>query len=371
MRLPLETRTLRAAVVVVRLSLRGDPHYLLVRSGRLDGWSLVSGALRSDEHPDWHRAAVRGCEQKLAPLRFAVDFFLVPLSDRPLRWTSRSAAGVKTTYQTQVFGARFVRDPDECRSRLPTGAYRLVADAELSQFHDDVLSAVVAAVPDAPLSWETGPEAARSTPGQMKSGQMRAARAGGSDGTPPRPAKPRPQLAAARPRQAPPPRPTSNAKPADSRGRWTPETIARLGVDTDTEIAADLQVTVSAVAQRRRALGIPRSPGAALQPRVWSAAEDRVLGTASDREVAEQLGVSVETVERRRVHLGVEAFNAVSTRRDPRKLSGARYLAAVRAKVPIADIAREHGISAATVRKALQRYNARELSESGDKPRRR
>ena len=89
---------------------------------------------------------------------------------------------------------------------------------------------------------------------------------------------------------------------------WTRGAVARLGIDTDTAIAAELEISVSAVAQRRRRLGIPLSPRSRRKPRRWTPAEDALLGTMTDREVAREVGVSRGAVEGRRLELGVASF---------------------------------------------------------------
>ena len=135
--------------------------------------------------------------------------------------------------------------------------------------------------------------------------------------------------------------------------------IARLGIDTDTRIARALGITISAVAQRRRALGIGRSPRAQLEGRAWTRTEDRLLGMMSDREVAEEIGVSLASVERRRLALRIPAFHMKGAVRKLERLAGARYIQAYREGVTISGIAREHEVDRSSVSKALQRYQRR------------
>jgi hypothetical protein len=314
-----------------------------VRTGKLDGWSLVAGPLKSDEHPDWHHAALRGCE-RLAPLRFGEDFFLSQFTDRPLCWSSRSAAGLKRDYQAQVFGLRFLRPADECLSRLPPGAHRLVPEAQLADYRDDVLSAVLAALARSAAVWEAGAVPPRSSPSTERTS---------------RPASPRKVV------RTPPPkavvRPVFKPQPAPG-DKWTPAVIARMGVDQDTAIARDLGCSISAVSQERNKRGIARAPAAALQPRAWTRIEDKLLGTMSDVELAAELNISKASVERRRVELGVAAHGA-GVQMDPSELTGARYVADHRAGMAVADIAHKHGVSRSTVAKAMKRYRAREQAE--------
>ena len=93
-------RTTRTSLVVVRLLVAGESHHLLTRTGKLDGWSMVTAPLKYEEGLDWHRAAVRGAEEQLAPLRVGEDFHLVPLSDEPLSWVSKSIGATTMSYQT-------------------------------------------------------------------------------------------------------------------------------------------------------------------------------------------------------------------------------------------------------------------------------
>jgi hypothetical protein len=324
--------------VVVRLLVAGESRYLLTRTGRLDGWSLVTAPLKYDEGLDWHRAAVRGAEEQLAPFRFGEDFYLVALTDQPLSWVSKSISGARTSHKAQVFGLRFSHAPD--LRRLQPGAHRFVPDSQLSGFRDDALRATLAAVPDPPLSWG-GPR----DPAKPSS-------------LPPttRVSTPNPAPAPATRRAAPAARPV----PADHRGVWTPETLARLGVDTDSKIAKDLGLSISAVSQRRRALGIQRSPGAALEARTWTAAEDALLGRETDLAVGLRLGIPPAAVEQRRLRLGVAGYGVdPSLFQEPADLAGAEYDRAHRAGETLAEIARRHGVDRKTVERALLRYERR------------
>jgi DNA-binding CsgD family transcriptional regulator len=105
---------------------------------------------------------------------------------------------------------------------------------------------------------------------------------------------------------------------------WTHQLVARLGIDTNTRIADKLNISVSAVAQRRKKLGIKRSPLARLEGRIWTPAEDALLGTMTDREVARELDISRSSVERRRIGLGIPGFDGRGHPRRPADLTGAR-----------------------------------------------
>jgi len=176
-------------------------------------------------------------------------------------------------------------------------------------------------------------------------------------------------------RPAPPPaRETATAKRRRPARRGAPRNvIARMGVDTDTVIARELGVSISAIAQRRRRLGIARAPGAQLNGFPWTPAADALLGELPDREVASELGISLVTVERRRLALDLAGANGrgLGRRKRPAKLVGAKYIKAYRAGARVADLARKHGRSATAVRRALARYLRRVESDHRGPRRRR
>jgi hypothetical protein len=162
----------------------------------------------------------------------------------------------------------------------------------------------------------------------------------------------------------------SEATPAAKRGARQ-NVIARMGVDTDTAIARELGVSISAIAQRRRRLGIARAPDARLNGFPWTRAADALLGEVPDREVASELGISLVMVERRRLALDLAGANGrgIGRRKQPAKIAGAKYIKAYRAGARVADLARKHGRSTTAVRRALARYLRR--VESDRSPRRR
>jgi hypothetical protein len=143
--------------------------------------------------------------------------------------------------------------------------------------------------------------------------------------------------------------------------RWTAKAVARFGVDTDTAIARDLGVSISAVGHHRRALGIALAPATNFTGRTWTPSEDRLLGKVSDPEAARKIGISRWTVERRRLALGIPAGDVRKRgeRSNPRDLAGARYFKERRAGATIRAIARSYGIDRSTVSRALRRYEAR------------
>jgi hypothetical protein len=338
-----QPRTQRVSLVVVRLLVAGESRYLLTRTGRLDGWSLLTAPLGYDEGLDWHRAAVRGAERELAPLRFGEDFWLVALLDQPISWATKSISGIKTAHRAQVFGLRFARE----MARLPSGG-RLVSAAQLGDYRDPAINAVLAAVPDPPLSWGGAPAGTGPAPSPVTPAP-----------TPPR--SPSTTKVSVPPRAPRAPAVAPATREATEPGTiWTPDVIARLGVDTDTRISRELGVSISAVSQRRRALGIQRSPDATLEARQWTEAEDALLAMEPDGEVARQLGVTLAAVRRRRLVLGVPGCGAdPSAEQEPADLAGAEYERSRRAGRSIADIARQHHVDRKTVERALLRYTRR------------
>lgn len=127
------------ALVLIRLKIHSEPYHVLMRHKKWNDWSLVGGHVEAGERSDWARAAVRECNEELAPLRFGEDFLLLPLLDQPLRWgplPSKSAIGEPTMYTAQVFALRFLRSPVECLARLPADEFRIVRESELTARQD-------------------------------------------------------------------------------------------------------------------------------------------------------------------------------------------------------------------------------------------
>src|SRR5713226_8996652 len=94
------------ALVLIRLKIKAEAYVVLMRHDKWNDWSLIGGHVESDERNDWARAAVRECNEELGPLRFGVDFTLLPLLDQPVRWgpqASKSAGDEPTIYTAQLF----------------------------------------------------------------------------------------------------------------------------------------------------------------------------------------------------------------------------------------------------------------------------
>ncbi|HWO17848.1 MAG TPA: NUDIX hydrolase [Kofleriaceae bacterium] len=131
-----------------------------MRHKKWHDWSLVGGHVEPDEKNDWARAAVRECNEELAPLRFGEDFTLLPLLDQPLRWgplASRSASGEPTIYTAQVFALRFLRSPLECLGKLPAEEFRIVRESDLTEQQDssNLTTRTLKRVDRSALAWDT------------------------------------------------------------------------------------------------------------------------------------------------------------------------------------------------------------------------
>ncbi len=148
------------ALVVIRLRINAEPFHVLIKHTKWGDWSFVGGHVEPHEKNDWARAAVRECDEELAPLRFGEDFTLLPLLDQPLRWgptVSKSAGDEPTIYTAQVFALRFLRPPAECLARLPVDDFRLVRESEIIGGHrepDALTARTINKVDRGALAWD-------------------------------------------------------------------------------------------------------------------------------------------------------------------------------------------------------------------------
>ena len=148
------------SLVLIRLKIRTEPHHVLIWHEKWRDWSIVGGHVESDEKNDWARAAVRECNEELAPLRFGKDFILLPLLDQPLRWgpvASKSAHGEPTIYTAQLFALRFLRPPAECLARLPEDEFRIVRESEImarAQDSNTLTARAINKVAPTTLAWD-------------------------------------------------------------------------------------------------------------------------------------------------------------------------------------------------------------------------
>lgn len=148
------------SLVLIRLKVNAEPHHVLIWHNKWHDWSFVGGHVESHEKNDWARAAVRECNEELAPLAFGQDFTLLPLLDQPLRWgpvPSKSANNEPTLYTAQIFALRFLRSPADCLARLPVDEFCLVRESELidnSQNSNALTARAINRVIPASLSWD-------------------------------------------------------------------------------------------------------------------------------------------------------------------------------------------------------------------------
>lgn len=223
------------SVAMVRVLVQGEPHYLVVRTGRLSGWSLIAATI-APPVTDWREAAAAACAEKLAPLQPGTDFDLASLTRKPLRWTSRSITGTETAYTAHVYSVRLARPADECLARLAVGTYRFVAEAQLDEARDAVLSAVVAALPDAPLSWPPAPAATTPVPPTEHAARSRTR--------------------APRTRKDPSDPSNTPTGGAVATRVWSEDEDRLLGTMSDRDVAMVLGTTPAAVESRRVHLGV-------------------------------------------------------------------------------------------------------------------
>jgi len=148
------------ALVVIRLRVNAESVHVLIRHKQWNDWSFVGGHVEPHEKNEWARAAVRECNEELAPLKYSEDFTLIPLLDQPLRWGpvhSLSAGGELTTYTAQLFSLRFLRAPAECLAKLSARDFRLVRESELvSSRHDSdaVTARAINRVDRSAVAWD-------------------------------------------------------------------------------------------------------------------------------------------------------------------------------------------------------------------------
>lgn len=92
--------------------------------------------------------------------------------------------------------------------------------------------------------------------------------------------------------------------------RWTPDLIARLGIDFDTDIARDLGCSYQTVAYRRECLDIPPRKDRSAPKNKKIPCQELIskLGTKIDAALAKDFGVSPVYVFKLRVRAGIKCF---------------------------------------------------------------
>ena len=99
--------------------------------------------------------------------------------------------------------------------------------------------------------------------------------------------------------------------PRRPRVEWSRDMIALLGTETDREVAARLDLSVSSVVKMRLELGIPaaqpqpnhRPPG-----HPWKPEEIALLGRMTDAKAARRIGIHPQAARRTRRILGIPPF---------------------------------------------------------------
>jgi len=84
--------------------------------------------------------------------------------------------------------------------------------------------------------------------------------------------------------------------------RWTESEIALLGKMTDEDIARKLGISATAVALKRKTLGIPPFGDRSR----WGATELGMLGRYADKEIARITGRKLGEIQRKREALGLK-----------------------------------------------------------------
>jgi hypothetical protein len=132
---------------------------------------------------------------------------------------------------------------------------------------------------------------------------------------------------------------------------WTEDMIGKLGTATDREVAAELGIKPSSVADKRRNLGIPPfTPPRAVQPgRHWEPEDLARLGQVSDRSLAKELRLSSSTVAHKRQSLGIAPW-----RPRPPRVEGTEEMIDLLGKLSDLEIARRFSISPSSVKLARE-----------------
>jgi len=92
--------------------------------------------------------------------------------------------------------------------------------------------------------------------------------------------------------------------------KWSQSEVDLLGKEKDENVAGKIGISTSAVASKRRELGVPPFRSSKKRPqRKWSERELSLLGKVSDTELAEKLNVSITTIGNKRRELGIQKFS--------------------------------------------------------------
>ncbi|MGE0790684.1 MAG: NUDIX domain-containing protein [Sandaracinaceae bacterium] len=151
--------------VVARLALDQDEYFLFIEHKKWGDWGLLGGHVEPDEARDWAQAAQRETEEEMVPLRVGEDVALSPIVNGPEQWgpePSRSAGGEPTVYNAKWFSLTFLRDPEDCFSRMQREQFLLVqrerleagVDADVTPLMTRLRGALPNGLDDVPIAWK-------------------------------------------------------------------------------------------------------------------------------------------------------------------------------------------------------------------------
>ncbi|MGP0171251.1 hypothetical protein ACSVIJ_05135 [Pseudomonas sp. NCHU5208] len=136
------------------------------------------------------------------------------------------------------------------------------------------------------------------------------------------------------------------------RFTWTAEALALLGTVTDRTVAQRFDILRTSVANKRVELGIPAfvSQQRPDKCHVWKPAELKQLGTKSDTDLAAELGLGITAVRNKRMSLGIQTFEKWGS------------VAALLGVIPDTEINAIHGVPLSTL---VRMRKARDVASVG------
>jgi hypothetical protein len=159
-------RHIKLAQVIIPLRIDHEKLFLLRRNTKWKDWGLVGGHVEPSEEGRWKAAAIRECEEELAPLKNDKDFLLFALPGWPITWgpiESKSAGGAPTCYTSKFFSLKFLKSGEKCLNELPPNDFALISEkaargmVKTSESTDEILKIVDSSLDgrlkDIPFSW--------------------------------------------------------------------------------------------------------------------------------------------------------------------------------------------------------------------------